>query len=252
MAFIMLKCSQYTNFLKRFFIINQHWILSKAFSASIEIIIWYSFFILLMWFITLIALWILNHQFFSHLIVCEIEWSFISWFRGCSENVLWGNKRGNFDNRYIGPLHYNVDSVRSYWHTFYSVSNDVSYCKKERWQRLTEISFQLFRNVWYNLCSKAPCGIRLKLTQLRPHVFSSCPFPVVLSSLVLGALAPSLSCGRFFVTLWTIAPQAPVRGILQGRILEWVAIFFSRGSSQPRDWTHISCVSCIGRWVLYH
>ena len=64
MAFIMLKCSQYTNFLKRFFIRSRHWILSKAFSASIEIIIWYSFFILLMWFITLIALWILNHQFF--------------------------------------------------------------------------------------------------------------------------------------------------------------------------------------------
>ena len=40
-----------------------------------------------------------------------------------------------------------------------------------------------------------------------------------------------------------------VRGILQARILEWVAIFHSRGSSQPRDWTQ---VSCIGRQVLYH
>ena len=27
---------------------------------------------------------------------------------------------------------------------------------------------------------------------------------------------------------------------------------FSRGSSQPRDWTWVSCVSSIGRWVLYH
>ena len=54
----------YQPFKKFFFIINWRWILSKAFSASIEIIIWYSFFILLMWFITLIALWILNHQFF--------------------------------------------------------------------------------------------------------------------------------------------------------------------------------------------
>ena len=32
-------------------------------------------------------------------------------------------------------------------------------------------------------------------------------------------------------------------------ILEWVAIPFSRGSSQPRDRTW---VSCIGRWILYH
>ena len=32
-----------------------------------------------------------------------------------------------------------------------------------------------------------------------------------------------------------------VHGILQARILEWVAILFSRGSSQPRDRTQISC-----------
>ena len=47
--------------------------------------------------------------------------------------------------------------------------------------------------------------------------------------------------------------QAPlVYGILQARIREWVAMFSSRGSSQPRDQTYISYVSCIGRWVLYH
>ena len=43
-----------------------------------------------------------------------------------------------------------------------------------------------------------------------------------------------------------------VHGISQARILEWVAIFFSRASSWPRDWTHISSGSCIGRWILYH
>ena len=43
-----------------------------------------------------------------------------------------------------------------------------------------------------------------------------------------------------------------VHGILQARILEWVAMPSSRGSSQPRDRTHISYVSCTGRWVLYH
>ena len=42
-----------------------------------------------------------------------------------------------------------------------------------------------------------------------------------------------------------------VHGILQARILEWVAMPFSRGSSRPRGWTCISYVSCIGRWVLY-
>ena len=37
----------------------------------------------------------------------------------------------------------------------------------------------------------------------------------------------------------------------QARILEWVVMLFSRGSSWPRDWTHISHVSCIGRWVFF-
>ena len=40
-----------------------------------------------------------------------------------------------------------------------------------------------------------------------------------------------------------------VHGISQARRLEWVAISFSRGSSQPRDRTH---VSCIGRQTFYH
>ena len=44
-------------------------------------------------------------------------------------------------------------------------------------------------------------------------------------------------------------PGSSVPGILQARILEWIAIPFSRGSSQPRDQTH---VSCIGRWILYN
>ena len=44
-------------------------------------------------------------------------------------------------------------------------------------------------------------------------------------------------------------PGYSVHRILQARILERVAISFSRGPSQPRDQTH---VSCIGRWILYH
>ena len=44
-------------------------------------------------------------------------------------------------------------------------------------------------------------------------------------------------------------PGSFAHGISQARILEWVAISFSRGSSGPRDRTHISW---IGRWILYH
>ena len=45
---------------------------------------------------------------------------------------------------------------------------------------------------------------------------------------------------------------AIVHGIPQVRILEWVAIFFSKGSSWLRDQTNVSCVSCTGRQILYH
>ena len=49
--------------------------------------------------------------------------------------------------------------------------------------------------------------------------------------------------------LWLRARQAPLSmGFLQARILQWVAISFSRGFSWPRDQT---CVSCICRQILY-
>ena len=44
-------------------------------------------------------------------------------------------------------------------------------------------------------------------------------------------------------------PSFSVLGILQARILEWVATSYSRGSSQLRDHAHLSY---IGRWILYH
>ena len=47
-------------------------------------------------------------------------------------------------------------------------------------------------------------------------------------------------------------PESSVHGILQARILEWVAMPSSRGSSRPRDQTRVSYVSCTGRWVLHH
>ena len=47
-------------------------------------------------------------------------------------------------------------------------------------------------------------------------------------------------------------PGSSVHGILQARILEWVAMPFSRGTSRPTDRTCISCIFYTGRWILYH
>ena len=38
-------------------------------------------------------------------------------------------------------------------------------------------------------------------------------------------------------------PGSSVHGIFQARVLEWVTISFSRGSSWPKDWTQVSCIA---------
>ena len=47
-------------------------------------------------------------------------------------------------------------------------------------------------------------------------------------------------------------PGSAVHGIFQARILEWAAISFSRGSSQPRDQTQVSCIAdrCFTVWAM--
>ena len=69
-------------------------------------------------------------------------------------------------------------------------------------------------------------------------------------------MSPALA-GKFFTTVCEVTqscltlcnpmgcspPGSSVHGILQARILEWVTIFFSRGSSQPRDQTQVSCIA---------
>ena len=60
---------------------------------------------------------------------------------------------------------------------------------------------------------------------------------------VYGRLCPTLcnpvNCRR--------GPGSSVHGVSQARIQEWVAISSSKESSQSRDQTHVSCISCIGR-----
>ena len=55
---------------------------------------------------------------------------------------------------------------------------------------------------------------------------------------------PSLSRVQLFAVPWTVARQTPLSmRLLQARILEWITILFSGGSSPPRDWTQVSCIA---------
>ena len=63
-----------------------------------------------------------------------------------------------------------------------------------------------------------------------------------------------VTCAQLYLTLCHLMdcslPGSSVHKILQARILEWVAISFSRGSSWPRDWTCISWVSSLQKGSL--
>ena len=62
-----------------------------------------------------------------------------------------------------------------------------------------------------------------------------------------GCCLVAQSCLTLCKLLDCSLPGSSVHGASQARVLEWVAISFSRGSSQPRERTH---VSCIGRQIL--
>ena len=111
-------------------------------------------------------------------------------------------------------------------------------------------SFQLIERVFHHLCI---ASLDTNLSYLL-WCFSLFMYPFYTVSPV--SLPPccflpwayecaySLSRVRLFVTPWTVACQAPLSmGMLQARILEWVTMGTSRGSSQPRDQTQVSCIA---------
>ena len=91
--------------------------------------------------------------------------------------------------------------------------------------------------------------------------------PALLSGLSLVIVSLKASCWKFIFResacvlshVWLFwkpmdcsPPGSSVHGIFQARILEQFATSFFRGSSRPRDWTHVYHISCTARWILYH
>ena len=77
-------------------------------------------------------------------------------------------------------------------------------------------------------------------------------FDLTATSSVLNECASVLSRVQLFATSWTVARQAFLSmEFSQARILEWVAISYSGGSSLPKYQTFISCVSCISSGFFF-
>ena len=103
-------------------------------------------------------------------------------------------------------------------------------------------------------CGKLLQGLFLFPTVLMYVYFNQRDFSQskfhVLPTLELLVKEKSLCHVQLFVTPWTVAYQAPPSmGFFQARELEWVAISFSRASSQPKDRTRVSHI--VGRHFTF-
>ena len=107
-------------------------------------------------------------------------------------------------------------------------------------------------------CLRSTCSLRSKTLHLGKSLGLETedlnPSPCVAATLLRVCM-----CAKVLQSSLTLCdpvdcslPGSPVHGILQTRIPEWVAVLFSRGSSRLRDRNFASCVSCVGRRVLYH
>ena len=84
---------------------------------------------------------------------------------------------------------------------------------------------------------------RPKTSVLRENVEQSQVLYLVKWPFLWNEMLVSHLCLTLFDPMDYSLPGSSVHGILQARILERVAISFSRGSSWPRDWTWVSCIT---------
>ena len=115
---------------------------------------------------------------------------------------------------------YDAGKYNSKWKPLWRRS---AYLNKEKKKESENLKISVFRCVI--ACSREQC--------LSLRSSNSQPSPTFFFSLKVTQPCPTL-CDPIDYT---------VHGILQARILKWIAFPFSRGSSQPRDWTQVSHIA---------
>ena len=120
-----------------------------------------------------------------------------------------------------------------------------------------------FNLLWYQVCFPKYIMYFLLISKIQHfhlwfYIFNVY-YPVkslkVTSQMKLSFKVMCVLCAQLCPALWDpmncSPPGSSVHGVFQARVLEWVAISYSRGSSWSKDQTRVSCVSCIGRKILY-
>ena len=105
-------------------------------------------------------------------------------------------------------------------------------------------------SIWVSQLLNSPCWLLFFILSLEGW----CSSGFCLTKTLVGPVSAKSfrSCPILCDPMDCSPPGSSVRGILQVRILEWIAMPSSRGSSQPRDRICVSYVSCIDRQVLYY
>ena len=138
----------------------------------------------------------------------------------------YGNSNFNFLRPHHSVFYHGCTILHSHWHFSFTTSSPTVV--------IFHSSFLFF----------LPPSVPFLLSSFLSTI--AVPVVVDLLSLVVvlfHSVCESLSSIRLFATSRTVTCQAPLHGILQARILEWVASPFSRESSPPRDQTQISCIA---------
>ena len=107
------------------------------------------------------------------------------------------------------------------------------------------LQFMLTLNSW-------PIALRLMLDEW--NLSNTCIFSIghITAFTSLKGSEVAQSCPTLCDPMDCSLPGSSAHGIFQARVQEWVAISFSRRSSWSRDRTCVPCISCTGRWILYH
>ena len=129
--------------------------------------------------------------------------------------------------------------ISTYWVKRLNVSVSLIEIKQNVWKISDEESWEekgdLVEGQWAQFDKHC-------LKDIFNLIFNQCMYASVLSPFTHVQLCNPIDCSP---------PASSVHGMLQARILEWVAMPFSRGSSRPRDQTWVSCSSCNCRRILY-
>ena len=138
--------------------------------------------------------------------------------------------------------------------------NDTCFLPSRSWW--SKICMKNMDTIQYGKCSAKLCPtcwgaqrrvwdiLKILFGFFHPPLFSHCHFLIYLVHACMHAQSFQ-ACPPLSNPVDCSPPGSSVHGILQARILEWTAMPSSRWSSQPRNQTHISYVSCIaGRFFI--